>query len=377
MKYIKKYEGVGEKFLKRKFGIPDEDDDFEVNFQRQNIESDTDPVAYVEYEDPIIFHKYHRCPIYKNPKSLEGFDFFVRAIGDEKGNIYVAQYDGDFVHGDMGDALGFSTSKDEIYNKMNKYSLLNRVKKENAFGLSDSSYEELYEPDNKISELLNSLSKKNSQFKYYSMFYHEVKKDSVAVNESKFEDDEFETDYQRHINKVEPVAYIKAKSKNTRQEVYSPIVKNPDSLANFDSNVKAIGTSDGDLFVVQQDLLFIHSTMGEVLGFVEHGSKIYKLNDRFVFLTRLDKKNTFCVCESTEIFNRLNSENLKVSENILREIKKKNLSFDFYNINRYDLDEDTKPVNMVESKIQKKGFIDRFKNMFEFDRQKYAKRNNL
>lgn len=54
----------------------------------------------------IVDGKKNRIAVYMNPTSLKNFDAGVRAISDLDANLYVAQLDGDFIHGDFSGVLG-------------------------------------------------------------------------------------------------------------------------------------------------------------------------------------------------------------------------------------------------------------------------------
>lgn len=52
--------------------------------------------------------------IYKNPKTLENFDKYVRAVAYFNGDLYVAQKNGDFIHSDIMHALHLDASGKEL-----------------------------------------------------------------------------------------------------------------------------------------------------------------------------------------------------------------------------------------------------------------------
>lgn len=155
---------------------------------------------------------------------------------------------------------------------------------------------------------------------------------------------EFNFDYEIYLQKMKPVAYIKSKGKVEKDIA---IFKNPKSLNMFESNVRAIGTRDGDLFVAQGDYYFYHQNMGAALGF-GRVSQIYHMTDNLVFLYRDEASNSFHIGEVTNLFNKKNKKNSKTTESILRAVKRKNSKYDFYN--SYGVFSGSKPISLVESK---------------------------
>lgn len=179
---------------------------------------------------------------------------------------------------------------------------------------------------------------------------------------------DFEFKYQNYISNIEPVAYVNDKKiKNKRIAIF----KNPKTLNMADAEIRAIGTASGDLYIAQQDYDFCHDDMGKVLGFPK---KIYSLNKQFVFLYRYKNTNSFLLGESTsEIFNDLSDRNTKITENILKNIKRKNPQFNFYNIallkdykprdiSKFDPVPLSKDETLIEEPSQ--SFISRFKKFF-------------
>lgn len=99
------YEGVGDKYAERRFNIPNQDDEFEKEYQQKLKKDNPSPengklVATVEDRTSHEF-----VNIYKNPKSLKNFGENVRGISDNNGNLYLAQFDKRFLHSDIGNAL--------------------------------------------------------------------------------------------------------------------------------------------------------------------------------------------------------------------------------------------------------------------------------
>ncbi len=193
-------------------------------------------------------------------------------------------------------------------------------------------------------------------------------------------DEDFEYNYQNYIAKIPPVEYV---ADDYNKEKLTAIYKNPKNLRNFEPNVRAIGTLGGDLYVAQRDSSFYHRSMGEQLKLVEDGEKIYDLNDKFVFCYRLRNKPAFAIGISTEYFNDDSEENVKITENILKNIKRKNPQFNFYNFTKsqiYELGNKALPVTLDITKYepeqpktpfsfgtysQKQGMFTKFKNFIK------------
>lgn len=169
-KFINFNEGVGDKYAKRMFNIPDIDTDFEKEYKR-----------HIEKEEPFGYSKSFSnnkqgVAIYKNPKTLNNFDEEVRAIVDKDGNIYVAIKDGMFDHGMIAYGIGFAKDRIGIYKDLDNYILLCRIYNKNIFGLSDSSdsYANI-SSDNRenIQKILHKAKLKNPQYSFYDKFYNQ------------------------------------------------------------------------------------------------------------------------------------------------------------------------------------------------------------
>ena len=97
--------------------------------------------------------------IFLNPKNLRYFGKGVRAIGDQHGNLYVAQRDGDFIHADMGDELGF-----DLFD-VDKYGRFYRSRYSNGF--YDAT--DYYDPDTHR-KMIHIIRQRNPQFQIISKF---------------------------------------------------------------------------------------------------------------------------------------------------------------------------------------------------------------
>lgn len=165
-------EGVADKFAEKQFHIPNPNTAMDVR-AKAGIQKDIDkPYVYIQDNNENI-------PIFKNPKSLRNFDDNIRAIIDEQGNLYVAQKDGYFNHGEMGNTLfpqegRWTGGMNGVYAKFNKYIMLHRVDNTNKFGLADSSsdFVDRSNVDKKIIEkLLLKTKQVNPQFNFYVKYY--------------------------------------------------------------------------------------------------------------------------------------------------------------------------------------------------------------
>lgn len=154
-------EGVGDKYAKRRWNIPDED--FVSKFEIPN-------------ETPYGFIK--KIPVFKNPKLLKYFDSNVRAIGTPDGDLYVALKDGDFNHGAMSTNIGLDID-------MNNFPLFHRIGKTNSFALGDSTSRKIeYDKNSKkiLMKSLISINKKNPQYKFYLEYIDDVTNTSKPIN---------------------------------------------------------------------------------------------------------------------------------------------------------------------------------------------------
>jgi len=78
MKYLKRFEGVGDKYAEKRFNIPMEFSDFDKKYNRDKLKDKEDIVFQNEY-----------VTIIKNPKSLDKIGSGVRGVIDYEGNLYV------------------------------------------------------------------------------------------------------------------------------------------------------------------------------------------------------------------------------------------------------------------------------------------------
>ena len=174
-------EGVADRYAEKQFNIPDPNTQSDVQVMG-DIQKETEkPIAYV-----ASYNSNKKTPIYLNPKSLTNFANDVRAIVNNKGDLYVAQENSRFNHGMMAQALGLSADDNGIYNDMDEYQLLHRVGNANAFGLGDTAQdfiEKNYENKIYLLNILRQAKRKNSQYDFYNEYYDNIKGEPVSLNE--------------------------------------------------------------------------------------------------------------------------------------------------------------------------------------------------
>jgi hypothetical protein len=126
--------------------------------------------------------------IYKNPPSIKHFEHFVRAISDDKGNLFVAHKEWDVIHPNIYywliDNKFMKNYRSRIHGadcwdvawEYDKIILWQRIGKTNNFTLGESyNFDEMDDSDfNKLELLADKVRKKNPKFnfilKYDKMF---------------------------------------------------------------------------------------------------------------------------------------------------------------------------------------------------------------
>lgn len=137
--------GVGDKEFERIMG-------FSIN--NPNIKAQSE--LQRQLEAPV--GKVQGSFIYKNPKTLENFDRYVRAIGYIDGNLYVAQENGYFIHSDIIDSLNLKQNDE---NNLRILRLIRIGDKDMFFVLTKFGTVNLIQ-GNKI---LKSIQKRNPQYR--------------------------------------------------------------------------------------------------------------------------------------------------------------------------------------------------------------------
>ena len=167
-------EGVADKYAEKAFNIPDSTADQNLRASAEVQKAEVKPIAILKKGNVSVF---------ENPKSLENFGPNTRAIVDKEGNIFVAQKNGQFNHGNLATALGIVDFEDSIYTNefMEDYQLLLRVGSSNQFGLSDASEDfarnsEDYESIDVVKYILGQAKSRNPQYDFIPRYYQDVNK---------------------------------------------------------------------------------------------------------------------------------------------------------------------------------------------------------
>jgi tRNA nucleotidyltransferase/poly(A) polymerase/predicted GNAT family acetyltransferase len=300
----KKYqmEGVADKYAEKAFNIPDPHAEQDVQAQGEIEKNTNEPVG--EVVDTIG----RVSQIYKNPKSLERFQRDVRAIADTDGNLYVAQADYSFTHGNIAKALGLFTIDARIYSELDKYQLLNRVDLTNNFGLGDISSRYInsnaHNYDNAI-DILKATKRRNPQYEFYEEYYTFIEGEPVSVDEGVADvaaekmfnvpnpDAEFNDRFNREQDS-EDIVY-------NNPENGLVIIKNPKSWKNIWGDVRGVVDKEGNLYTEQKsvvihfELLYTLNSLG-VIENEEHWDKTPPTN--FLTVQRYKRDNIILVGES-------------------------------------------------------------------------------
>jgi hypothetical protein len=133
-------QGVGDKAYER----------FNISTTGQN-EKAVEAMKKDEGERPVGY--VNGVSIYLNPKSLELIGPSSRAIGDIKGNLYVPQKDGSFIHEDIATALGI-----DIYDE--RYIRLVRLGRTKIFGAFSNFGKD------RVNKILKALEHRNPQYQF-------------------------------------------------------------------------------------------------------------------------------------------------------------------------------------------------------------------
>jgi tRNA nucleotidyltransferase/poly(A) polymerase len=179
-------ESVADRYAQKAFNIPDPNAQQDVQAAGAVQAQADEPIAYVKGRDT------KKTPIFENPRSLTNFGANVRGIIDQEGNMFVAQRDGSFNHGDMGKAMGLIESDTEaMYKYLTEWTLINRIQDMNAFGLADSSAdfaEDEYDYDNMkiVTDFLRAAKRKNPQYDFYNEYYEHVMGKPISLDEFAF-----------------------------------------------------------------------------------------------------------------------------------------------------------------------------------------------
>ena len=367
-------EGVGDKAADRMFNIPDPN--IEMNKKALHglkyLPQD-DTQAPGDNQRGEFAGKAEGFDVYKNPKSLKDFDANVRAISDKNGDLYVAQLNGFYFHGDIGQGVGLGNPYNE-----RKHVTWHRAGDTDTFGVSISYMDALNYHDEYydiVTELFEAVRKKNPNFKFLPYHWLDIKENGIrengyteyiasqgATNEGvgdKYAANAFGIPDPNVAMDLKATSVAEKPYKTMAIELpawidngdggrieYTPVFLNPKSLDGFQSNVRAIGDVDGNLFVAQLDGNFVHGNMAKELGLTQNdvvGVKLYQQMNKFQLLHRVGYENSFGLADSSAGYTRQNEESKKNSIAMLRKIKAKNPQFEYYpeyyqNVETYDTD---------------------------------------
>jgi tRNA nucleotidyltransferase/poly(A) polymerase/ribosomal protein S18 acetylase RimI-like enzyme len=150
----------------------------------------------------------------------------------------------------------------------------------------------------------------------------------------------------------EPVGYV------YHDEAY-PIYMNPKSLDNFESNVRAISDTKGNLYVSLVDGNFVHDEMENALSLVDSG-RIYDHQYMFTLLHRVGNSNAFGISDTSEIYSSSSMENKENTDYLLHLAEKMNPQYKFYNKYYEGINESVEKKNILneEKKSKYKKAID-------------------
>jgi hypothetical protein len=171
-------EGVADKYGE-KFGLTNPDDEMN-RIAMSGIKNDASMGKFIGKTENS------GANVFQNPKSLNNFDANVRAVSDEKGDLYVLQNNSDDYHTDIALLLLNKNlfnvgNPNEVY--MGNYITFHRIGSTNKFGVSVSykSYleddEEYYELDDHLSpaELFEAVKRKNPNFEFIPKYWEYIR----------------------------------------------------------------------------------------------------------------------------------------------------------------------------------------------------------
>ena len=352
-------EGVADKYAEKAFNIPDPNAQQDITAKGELQKDIEKPVAKVD-----------NTPVYKNPKSLENFGYNVRAIADYKGDLYIAQEDGSFNHGKMGNILfpeagEWKISIGGVYENLNKYALLQRIADSNDFGLSDTSNDYVQKDEDQREsgeKILLKTKQKNPQYNFHNEYYDDVydKSDSSPVGTAsglqkegvadKYGEKQFnipdqlkEQDRQatqamgQQEKPDDPKGLLVGNTDGRPATSYSKarngtnIFLNPRSLDSFEDDVKAVSNTIGDLFVAQADADIYHADITNVA----EGQDIYNEfignpydGEDCITWHRIGRSNDFGFSVSYMDFNK-EPENHPTRDKLIKAVKSKNPQFNY------------------------------------------------
>jgi hypothetical protein len=166
-------EGVADIYGSKQFGLPNDNNNFENKFNSNLLKKDNTPTGQIYAKKELNDKTQSIIYVYKNPKSLNNFGNNVRAIADSKGNIYVAEFDGNFNHGQIAQSVGIVRDSFLLYSTkmLDNVVLLHRVGSTYSFGLSDASTDAFKYNKEKIINILNKTKEKNPEYNFNYEYY--------------------------------------------------------------------------------------------------------------------------------------------------------------------------------------------------------------
>jgi hypothetical protein len=179
-------EGVGDKYLKRKYNIADEFDDFEKKFNKSKSKLNKDNIIGTIGKTDII----------KNPSNLDNIEYGVRGVITKNGDLYLASIMSDVIHIDI---LLFLKNKgiindrhvgweDLLKNKPNDFITVQRVWNKNIIAIGES-----YIIPKRGEEKQNTLN----------LFIPYFNKSKVKNPKIKFEPNTIRTSVRKYLNENE------------------------------------------------------------------------------------------------------------------------------------------------------------------------------
>ncbi len=362
---IQKLEGVGDKYAEKAFGIPDADRQFsnkgvpDADMGEKMVE-----IWATDYKGNI-FQKLQYGSIYKNPRTLRGFDAEVRAIALPNGDLYVANQDGDFIHADM------ELSLEKKIGRLDDYIEFHRVGDTNEFGASDTLIFKMTEYDLDPEEYIKALEVRHPQFSFSTDYYQDLREtvlekmvreelaliknsdhrlmkmpegtgdryaekrfgipDTMPQWERRADQSRFSPDMGEHVGYT---------AKDYGKRVRVPIFRNPKSLRNFDADVRAVSDIDGNVYVAQTNDDFVHDAFESVVG-----SNPYDDNLNITW-QRSGGSNRFGYSDSFEM--RAQQEDQDLMERML-ELKARHPDLDFVLNIYYDVNAKNSASNYNEN----------------------------
>ena len=167
-------EGVGDKYAEKQWGIPDADNQYQdMGVPDADMGERIADVWGWNWNDG---EKTNYGPVYKNPRTLRGFDADVRAIALDDGDLYVAARNGDFIHTDMELAL------EKVEGPLGEYYEFHRVGTTNEFGASDTLIHKIQDYALDMRGMIDELNTRHPNFEFSDKYYEYLRN---AIEENK------------------------------------------------------------------------------------------------------------------------------------------------------------------------------------------------